>query len=138
MLHTFEVEFQIYVNYFCIAFDCYNDRKEKTSFCKIHAQSVKNTGSTESKGYDAGKKISDIKHSMLNLHSTPAIDSDNKILLMPFISIFLSCKLSNDSVPVVSFCSCSLPEGVCHLTSTVGSKIIRALVIVLAIFLWFD
>ncbi|WP_425385046.1 IS5 family transposase [Wolbachia endosymbiont (group B) of Schoenobius gigantella] len=38
-----------------------NGRKEKTSFCIIDAQSVKNTDTAEEKGYDAGKKISGIK-----------------------------------------------------------------------------
>ncbi len=38
-----------------------NGRKEKTSFIIIDAQSVKNTDTAESKGYDAGKKISGIK-----------------------------------------------------------------------------
>ncbi len=33
-------------------------RKEKTSFCIIDAQSVKNADTAERKGYDAGKKIS--------------------------------------------------------------------------------
>ncbi len=36
-------------------------RKEGTSFCIIDAQSVKNTDSTEEKGFDAGKKVSGIK-----------------------------------------------------------------------------
>ncbi len=36
-------------------------RKEKTSFCIVDAQSVKNTDTARSKGYDAGKKISGIK-----------------------------------------------------------------------------
>lgn len=36
-------------------------RKEKTSFCIIDVQSVKNTDTTEEKGYDVGKKISGIK-----------------------------------------------------------------------------
>ncbi|GFQ64323.1 hypothetical protein TNCT_662311 [Trichonephila clavata] len=36
-------------------------KKEKTSFCIIDAQSVKNTDTAEEKGYDAGKKISGIK-----------------------------------------------------------------------------
>jgi transposase len=36
-------------------------RKEKTSFCIIDAQSVKNTDTAENKGYDAGKKVSGIK-----------------------------------------------------------------------------
>ena len=37
------------------------ERKEKTSFCIIDSQSVKNAASSKSKGYDAGKKISGIK-----------------------------------------------------------------------------
>jgi transposase len=36
-------------------------RKDKTSFCIVDAQSVKNTDTAESKGYDAGKKVSGIK-----------------------------------------------------------------------------
>lgn len=36
-------------------------REEKTSFCIIDAQSVKNTDTAEDKGYDAGKKVSGIK-----------------------------------------------------------------------------
>lgn len=36
-------------------------RKDRTSFAIVDAQSVKNTDSTEEKGYDAGKKISGIK-----------------------------------------------------------------------------
>ena len=36
-------------------------RKEKTSFCIIDAQSVKNTDTAKNKGYDAGKKVSGIK-----------------------------------------------------------------------------
>jgi transposase len=38
-----------------------NGRKEKTSFCIIDSQSVKNADIAEKKGYDAGKKISGIK-----------------------------------------------------------------------------
>ncbi|MBI1888971.1 MAG: IS5 family transposase [Candidatus Spechtbacteria bacterium] len=38
-----------------------NGRKEKTSFCIVDAQSVKNTDTAEEKGYDAGKKVSGIK-----------------------------------------------------------------------------
>jgi transposase len=38
-----------------------NGRKEKTSFCIVDAQSVKNTDTAENKGYDAGKKVSGIK-----------------------------------------------------------------------------
>ena len=37
-------------------------RNEKTSFVIVDAQSVKNTDPAEQKGYDAGKKISSIKH----------------------------------------------------------------------------
>ena len=37
------------------------ERKEKTSFCIIDSQSVKNAASAKSKGYDAGKKTSGIK-----------------------------------------------------------------------------
>jgi transposase len=36
-------------------------RSEKTSFCIIDAQSVKNTDTAQEKGYDGGKKISGIK-----------------------------------------------------------------------------
>jgi len=36
-------------------------RKDKTSFCIVDAQSVKNTDTAEKKGYDAGKKVSGIK-----------------------------------------------------------------------------
>ena len=38
-----------------------NGRIEKTSFCIIDAQSVKNTDIAREKGYDAGKKVSGIK-----------------------------------------------------------------------------
>lgn len=38
-----------------------NGRKEKTTFVIIDAQSVKNTDTAESKGYDAGKKVSGVK-----------------------------------------------------------------------------
>lgn len=38
-----------------------NGRDEKTTFCIIDAQSVKNTDTAEEKGYDAGKKVSGIK-----------------------------------------------------------------------------
>jgi len=38
-----------------------NGRKENTSFLIVDAQSVKNTDTAESKGYDAGKKVSGIK-----------------------------------------------------------------------------
>ncbi len=36
-------------------------RKDKTSFCIVDAQSVKNTDTAGQKGYDAGKKVSGIK-----------------------------------------------------------------------------
>ena len=38
-----------------------NGRKEQTSFRIVDSQSVKNTDSADSKGYDAGKKVSGIK-----------------------------------------------------------------------------
>ena len=38
-----------------------NGRKERTSFCIVDSQSVKNTDSAGNKGYDAGKKVSGIK-----------------------------------------------------------------------------
>ena len=34
--------------------------KERTSFCIVDSQSVKNTDSAGNKGYDAGKKVSGI------------------------------------------------------------------------------
>jgi transposase len=36
-------------------------REEKTTFCILDAQSVKNTDTAQEKGYDAGKKVSGIK-----------------------------------------------------------------------------
>lgn len=36
-------------------------RKEQTSFCIVDAQSVKNSDTAETKGYDAGKRVSGIK-----------------------------------------------------------------------------
>ena len=36
-------------------------RKAKSSFCIVDSQSVKNTDAAQSKGYDAGKKVSGIK-----------------------------------------------------------------------------
>src|SRR5947199_2350909 len=36
-------------------------REEKTSFCIVDAQSVKNTDTAEEKGYDGGKRVSGIK-----------------------------------------------------------------------------
>jgi transposase len=38
-----------------------DNRKEKTTFCIVDAQSVKNTDTAEKKGYHAGKKVSGIK-----------------------------------------------------------------------------
>src|SRR5438093_8780332 len=38
-----------------------NGREEKTSFCIVDAQSVKNTDTAEEKGYDGGKRVSGIK-----------------------------------------------------------------------------
>jgi transposase len=49
--------------------DC---RKERTSYCIVDAQSVKNTDTAESKGYDAGKKASGIKrHIALDTNGLP-------------------------------------------------------------------
>jgi hypothetical protein len=38
-----------------------DNRKEKTTFCIIDAQSVQNSDTAENKGYDAGKKVSGIR-----------------------------------------------------------------------------
>lgn len=38
-----------------------NGREEKTSFCIIDAQGVKNTDTAEEKGYDAEKNVSGVK-----------------------------------------------------------------------------
>ena len=38
-----------------------NGGKKQTSFCIVDSQSVKNTDTADSKGYDAGKKVSGIK-----------------------------------------------------------------------------
>jgi len=38
-----------------------DNRAEKTSFCIVDAQSVRNTDAAGEKGYDAGKKVSGIK-----------------------------------------------------------------------------
>ena len=38
-----------------------NGRQPSTRFCIVDAQSVKNTDTAQSKGYDAGKKVSGIK-----------------------------------------------------------------------------
>ena len=40
---------------------CKQDRKPKTSYIIVDAQSVKNTDTAEEKGYDGGKKMSGIK-----------------------------------------------------------------------------
>src|ERR671915_41182 len=45
-----------------------NGRQERTSFCIVDAQSVKNTDSAENKGYDAGKKVSGIKRHLAWIH----------------------------------------------------------------------
>jgi hypothetical protein len=39
-------------------------RNEQTSFCIVDAQSVKNTDTAETKGFDAGKMVSGIKRHM--------------------------------------------------------------------------
>lgn len=47
-------------------------RNEQTSFCIVDAQSVKNTDTAETKGYDAGKKVSGIKrHAAVDLLGLP-------------------------------------------------------------------
>jgi len=49
-----------------------NDRKEKTSFAIVDAQSVRNTDTAKNKGYDAGKKVSGIKrHIAVDTQSLP-------------------------------------------------------------------
>jgi Transposase DDE domain len=49
-----------------------DNRKAKTSFGIIDAQSVKNTSSARSKGYDAGKKVSGIKrHIIVDTNGLP-------------------------------------------------------------------
>ena len=46
----------------------------KTSFCIVDAQSVKNTDTAETKGYDAGKKISGIKrHIAVDTQGLPQV-----------------------------------------------------------------
>ena len=49
-----------------------DNRKEKTSFIIVDAQSVKNTDTAEEKGYDGGKKISGIKrHIAVDIRGLP-------------------------------------------------------------------
>ena len=49
-----------------------DDRKGKTSFGIVDAQSVKNTDTAEKKGYDAGKKVSGIKrHIVVDTNGLP-------------------------------------------------------------------
>ena len=49
-----------------------NGRKEQTSFCIVDSQSVKNTDSADSKGYDAGQKVSGIKrHIAVDTQGSP-------------------------------------------------------------------
>ena len=49
-----------------------NGGKEQTSFCIVDSQSVKNTDSADSKGYDAGQKVSGIKrHSAVDTQGLP-------------------------------------------------------------------
>jgi len=42
-----------------------NGWKEQTGFIMIDSQSVKNTDTARDKGYDAGKKVSDIKRHII-------------------------------------------------------------------------
>ena len=57
-----------------------NGRKERTSFCIVDSQSVKNTDSAENKGYDSGKKVSGIKrHIAVDTQGLPhAIHVDHR------------------------------------------------------------
>jgi transposase len=49
-----------------------NGQTEKSSFCIVDAQSVKNTDTAENRGYDAGKKVSGIKrHIAVNMQGLP-------------------------------------------------------------------
>ncbi len=67
-------------------------RKEKTSFCIVDAQSVKNTDTAEEKGYDAGKRVSGIKRHVAvdtqglphAIHITTANITDRKGALEAF------------------------------------------------------
>lgn len=67
-------------------------RIEKTSFCIVDAQSVKNTDTAGSKGYDAGKKVSGIKrHIVVDTQGLPhaiavttADVTDRQGVLQPF------------------------------------------------------
>lgn len=69
-------------------------RKEKTSFCIVDAQSVKNTDTAEEKGYDAGKKVSGIKRHIAvdtqglphAIHITTANITDREGALATFLS----------------------------------------------------
>lgn len=69
-----------------------NGREETTSFCIIDSQSVKNTDTAETKGYDAGKKISGIKRHIAvdtqgfphAIYITPANVSDRDGALFMF------------------------------------------------------
>ena len=53
-----------------------NGRTEQTSFCIVDTQSVRNTDSAKSKGYDPGKKVSGVKrHIAVDTQGLPhAID----------------------------------------------------------------
>ena len=54
----------------------YNGRTEQTSFCIVDSQSVRNTDSAGSKGYDSGKRVSGVKrHIAVDTQGLPqAID----------------------------------------------------------------
>ena len=72
-----------------------------TSFCIIDSQSVKNTDTAESKGYDAGKKVSGIKRHIAvdtqglphAIHITPANVTDRDGALFMFNASI--CNLGN-------------------------------------------
>ena len=67
-------------------------RKKCTSFCIVDSQSVKNADTAETKGYDAGKKISGIKRHIVvdtqgllhAIHITPANITDRAGALEAF------------------------------------------------------
>ena len=51
-----------------------DNRKEKTSFCIVDAQSVKNTDTAKNKGYDSGKKVSSIRYQVSGIKRHIAVD----------------------------------------------------------------
>ena len=73
---------------------CNNKRNEKTSFCILDAQSVKNTDTAEKKGYDAGKKVSGIKcHIAVDTQGLPCATNDES-----------RCCIKDEGGPIDSIC----------------------------------